>query len=139
MPNEMLKMQTGDKMQTTTIDWTRWWDAVKGIWRKGYVWNFISGCTKVSEGCMNCYAEALTRRFKSRYPDGFELKILREKLQEPLNRKALPSGAKVFVNSMSDLFHPRVPFELIDEAFGIMAMRSDVTFSALTPSITFGR
>lgn len=77
-------------MNKTNISWT------------DYTQNPVSGCTKVSDGCFHCYAETLCKRWGK----SFEVKLHPEKLKE-INK--IPSGSKVFVNSMSDLFHPDVP------------------------------
>lgn len=77
-------------------------------------WNPVSGCTKVSPGCLNCYAERMAKRLKAmraaRYLDGCALRTHEAALEEPLRWK---SPRKVFVNSMSDLFHKDVPLEFI--------------------------
>ena len=84
-------------------------------------WNPVSGCTKVSPGCANCYAERMAKRLKAmgaaRYRDGFALRMHEAALQEPLHWK---SPRKVFVNSMSDLFHKDVPLEFIQRAFHVI-------------------
>ncbi|WP_321436187.1 phage Gp37/Gp68 family protein [uncultured Bacteroides sp.] len=91
-------------MKTTRIEWT------------DKTWNPITGCTKVSAGCFNCYAEVMSRRLKAmgqaKYRDGFKLSLHEENLQEPLRWK---SPHTIFVCSMSDLFHEDVPFSFIDE------------------------
>ena len=74
-------------------------------------WNPVTGCSKVSPGCRNCYAERMSRRLHAmgaaRYARGFELTTHDDALDAPLHWKA---PRKVFVNSMSDLFHKDVPF-----------------------------
>ncbi len=80
------------------------------------VWNPITGCTKVSEGCRNCYAERIAARFwKGR--KFTDIQCHEERLEEPLHWK---KPARIFVNSMSDLFHPDVPFEYITRIFDVM-------------------
>ena len=90
-----------------------------------FTWNPVTGCSKKSPGCKNCYAEALYQRFHM----SFDVKIHPEKLREVRN---LPSGSKVFVNSTSDLFHEDVPFEFIDSVMGSITSRPDITFQVLT-------
>ncbi|HEV7987461.1 MAG TPA: DUF5131 family protein, partial [Candidatus Binataceae bacterium] len=73
-------------------------------------WNPIRGCTKITPGCKNCYAEAFAERFRGvpghPFEQGFDLRLIPEKLDEPQRwRRPL----RIFVNSMSDLFHPSVP------------------------------
>ncbi len=97
------------------------------------VWNPVTGCTKVSEGCRNCYADRLARRLAGRcgYPKDapFRVTLHPEKLDDPLRWK---KPARVFVNSMSDLFHKDVPFEFIDRVFAVMAEAHRHTFIVLT-------
>jgi len=96
-------------------------------------WNPVSGCTKVSPGCVNCYAERMAKRLKAmgaaRYQDGFALRAHEAALEEPLRWKA---PRKVFVNSMSDLFHKDVPLEFIQRAFDVMARCPQHQFQILT-------
>src|SRR5580658_3092383 len=84
-------------------------------------WNPVRGCTKISAGCKHCYAETFAMRFKGvpghPYELGFELRTVPEKLDEPLKWK---KPRKIFVNSMSDLFHPEVPDEFIVEVAKVM-------------------
>lgn len=103
-------------MTKTKIEWT------------DEVWNPVTGCTKVSPGCDNCYAERLTERFHG--PGSFaEVKLHEDKLDAPLRWRR---PRMVFVNSMSDLFHDRIPDEFIAEAFAVMAMSPLHTFQILT-------
>lgn len=96
-------------------------------------WNPTVGCTKISPGCKNCYAEAMALRLQAMrlkgYEDGFKLKVMPERLAEPLERK---KPTVYFVNSMSDLFHERVPFAYIDKVFGVMRQAHQHTFQLLT-------
>jgi protein gp37 len=80
-------------------------------------WNPTTGCSKVSPGCLHCYAEALTERFPKNFPNGFELTLHPNRLGDPL-RWRTPS--RVFVNSMSDLFHEQVPIEFIQKVFSVI-------------------
>lgn len=80
------------------------------------VWNPVTGCTKVSAGCKNCYAEKIAKRFwgDRKFTD---VQCHEERLYEPFHWK---KPRRVFVNSMSDLFHPDVPFGFITEVFDVM-------------------
>jgi protein gp37 len=80
-------------------------------------WNPTTGCDKVSPGCRYCYAEALTERFPQSFPEGFKLTLHPERLEQP---KRWRTPSRIFVNSMSDLFHEDVPFSYLQEIFGIM-------------------
>jgi protein gp37 len=96
-------------------------------------WNPLTGCTKISEGCRNCYAERMARRLKAmgqpNYVNGFQLTLHEHALQAPLTWKR---PQMVFVNSMSDLFHEDVPFEFITRVFGVMGRCPAHTFQVLT-------
>jgi protein gp37 len=80
-------------------------------------WNPTTGCNKVSPGCCYCYAEALTERFPQNFPQGFKLTLHPERLEQP---KKWRSPSRIFVNSMSDLFHKDVPFTYLQEVFAVM-------------------
>lgn len=80
-------------------------------------WNPTTGCNKVSPGCLHCYAETLTERFPKSFPQGFKLTLHEERLEQP---KKWRSPSRVFVNSMSDLFHEDVPFEYLQRIFAVM-------------------
>src|SRR5437763_2650790 len=84
-------------------------------------WNPVRGCTKVSEGCRHCYAETFAERFRGvpghPYEQGFDLRLVPEKLTEPLR---WPMPRLVFVNSMSDLFHTGVPAEYVERVCRVM-------------------
>ena len=94
-------------------------------------WNPVTGCTKVSPGCDHCYAETIAERFRGgpAFPNGFDMQLREHKLSEPL-RWRKPS--KVFVNSMSDLFHDSVPADYIIDVFAVMAKAQQHTFQVLT-------
>lgn len=96
-------------------------------------WNPVTGCTKISAGCKNCYAERLSSRLQKmgvvRYADGFAVKTHPDVLPEPLRWK---KPAVVFVNSMSDLFHDDVPAGFIAEVFDVMEKAAQHTFQVLT-------
>lgn len=107
--------------QQSAIEWT---DAT---------WNPVRGCTKVSPGCKYCYASTFAERFRGvpghPYEQGFDLRLIPEKLLEPLrwNRPRM-----VFVNSMSDLFHHQVPDEYIESVARVMTAAPWHTFQVLT-------
>ena len=96
-------------------------------------WNPTIGCTKISPGCKNCYAESMAKRLQAMgtrgYEDGFNLKTMPERLAEPLERK---KPTVYFVNSMSDLFHEKIPVTYIDEVFEVMRKAHHHTFQLLT-------
>lgn len=105
----------------STIEWT---DAT---------WNPVRGCTKVSPGCKHCYAETFAERFRGvpghPYEQGFDLRIVPEKLAEPL-RWTTPKT--VFVNSMSDLFQDGVTDDYIEQVVRVMELANWHTFQVLT-------
>lgn len=84
-------------------------------------WNPVTGCTKISDGCKNCYAEKMAFRLKAmgleKYANGFKLTCHPEILAEPFKWS---KQRMVFVNSMSDIFHEQIPFEFISEIFKVM-------------------
>jgi protein gp37 len=96
-------------------------------------WNPTIGCTKISPGCKHCYAEVMAKRLKAMgmhgYANGFQLKLMPDRLSEPLERR---KPTVYFVNSMSDLFHEKVPFEYIDRVFGVIGSAHHHTFQVLT-------
>lgn len=96
-------------------------------------WNPTTGCTKISEGCVNCYAERMAKRLQSmghpNYSNGFELTIHPQMLNLPLTWK---KPQLVFVNSMSDLFHENVPDSYIHEVIDIMKAANWHQFQVLT-------
>jgi protein gp37 len=96
-------------------------------------WNPVTGCTKISEGCRNCYAETMARRLKAMrlkgYENGFKLTLQPERLDEPLNRK---KPTMYFVNSMSDIFHEKIPGEYIKRVFDVIKVCPQHTFQVLT-------
>ena len=96
-------------------------------------WNPTVGCTKISPGCKNCYAETMAKRLQAMgvrgYERGFKLALMPERLGEPLERK---KPTVYFVNSMSDLFHERVPFDYVRRVFDVMARSPQHTFQVLT-------
>ncbi len=96
-------------------------------------WNPTVGCTKVSPGCKHCYAETMARRLQTMgvqgYENGFRLTLMPKRLAEPLERR---KPTVYFVNSMSDLFHEKVPFDYIRRIFEVMAHAPQHTFQILT-------
>ncbi|QNJ56374.1 hypothetical protein KNV19_gp60 [Gordonia phage Portcullis] len=106
---------------STKIEWT------------DETWNPVTGCTKVSAGCDHCYAETFAERFRGTpghyFENGFDVQIREHKLREPLRWR---KPRKVFVNSMSDLFHDKVPDEYIAQVFAVMALAPQHTFQVLT-------
>lgn len=107
--------------EKSSIEWT---DAT---------WNPVRGCTKISPGCKHCYAEVFAERFRGvpnhPYGQGFDLRLVPEKLEEPLRWK---TPRRIFVNSMSDLFHPNVPVEYIAKVVDVMIRAPWHTFQVLT-------
>lgn len=107
--------------QKTKIEWTE------------STWNPISGCTKISKGCDNCYAERMAKRLQAMgtrgYENGFEVTLHPEALQKPLKLK---KSQMIFVNSMSDIFHDKVPDDFIFAIFEVMNKAHWHTFQVLT-------
>ena len=98
-----------------------------------YTFNLVEGCQKISPGCKHCYAETFAERFRGvpghPYEQGFDLKLVPEKLVEPLRWS---SPKTVFVNSMSDLFHERVPDDYIEQVVRVMERAHWHTYQVLT-------
>jgi protein gp37 len=96
-------------------------------------WNPVRGCTKISPGCKHCYAETFAERFRGvpghPYEQGFDLRLVPQKLAEPLRWS---SPKTIFVNSMSDLFHDDVPEWYIERVARVMELASWHTFQVLT-------
>lgn len=105
----------------STIEWT---DAT---------WNPATGCTQIGPGCDHCYALTFAERFRGvpqhPYEQGFDLKLWPERLELPLKWK---KPKKIFVNSMSDLFHKDIPDEYIRQVFDVMVRAEWHTFQVLT-------
>jgi protein gp37 len=105
----------------TTIEWT---DAT---------WNPVSGCTKISSGCDNCYAERIAERFRGvrnhPFENGFDLTLRNHKVREPLTWRA---PKRIFVNSMSDLFHKGIPRDFVNSVFDTMEQATWHSFQILT-------
>jgi protein gp37 len=96
-------------------------------------WNPVTGCTKISEGCRHCYAATMAKRLVAmnnpRYKNGFNVTLHHDLIELPLHWK---KPRRIFVNSMSDLFHKDVPFDFILEIFKTMEKASWHTFQILT-------
>ena len=96
-------------------------------------WNPVTGCTKISPGCKHCYAERMSRRLKAmgqaNYVNGFRVTLQEHMLPLPLKWK---KPRRIFVNSMSDLFHRDVPLQYIQQVFDVMRQASWHTFQILT-------
>lgn len=108
-------------MSNTKIEWTE------------RTWNPITGCTKYSMGCENCYAEKMARRLcamnNEKYRNGFEVTLHVDELREPLKWK---KPSTVFVCSMSDMFHQDVPFEFVDKIMATIKSTPQHNFQLLT-------
>lgn len=92
-------------------------------------WNPTTGCDKVSAGCKNCYAEAITQRFPQNFPKGFKLTTYEDRLNQPRKWR---SPSRIFVNFMSDLFHDEVPLEFLQKVFKVMNETSQHIYQILT-------
>jgi protein gp37 len=105
----------------SSIEWTE------------HTWNPTVGCTKISPGCKHCYAETMAYRLQAmgiaEYKDGFKLRLVPERLDEPLRRK---KPTMYFVNSMSDLFHNDVPYLFLDRVFDVITQCPQHIFQILT-------
>ena len=108
-------------MNKTKIQWTE------------MTWNPITGCTKISDGCLNCYAARMAKRLKAmgnpRYMNEFEVTVHKDLLEVPIDIK---QPKMIFVNSMSDLFHKDVPDDIIIKVFETMNKAHWHTFQVLT-------
>ncbi|MBM9499720.1 phage Gp37/Gp68 family protein [Leptospira sp. 201903071] len=106
-------------MKNSKIEWT------------DHTWNPVTGCTKVSAGCKNCYAETLSKRKFGEWAirDFSKVEFKNKKLKDPFS---IRKPSKIFVNSMSDLFHKDVPDSFIDKVFAVIALNPQHTFQILT-------
>jgi protein gp37 len=106
---------------TTQIEWT------------DSTWNPVTGCSKLTEGCEFCYAERFSERFRGvpghPFTNGFDITIRPERLTQPLGWK---KPRRIFVNSMSDLFHKEIPRSFVDCVFDTMERADWHTFQVLT-------
>ena len=107
--------------QKSKIEWTE------------NTWNPVTGCTKISDGCKNCYAYKMTLRLQcmglEKYKNGFDVTVHNNSLNEPYKWK---KSSKIFVNSMSDLFHKDVPLDFIKRVFEVMNDTPQHTYQILT-------
>ncbi len=96
-------------------------------------WNPVTGCSKISEGCRHCYAERMAKRLQAmgngRYTDGFRVTLHPDLIDLP---RRMRQPRVIFVNSMSDLFHEKVPLEFIERVFDTMRASPQHTFQVLT-------
>jgi protein gp37 len=107
--------------QSSPIEWTE------------STWNPVTGCTKISPGCKNCYAKRMAERLQlmgqRNYANGFDLTLQPQALELPLRWK---NSQRIFVNSMSDLFHDAVPLDFIQRVFDVMRRAYWHDFQVLT-------
>lgn len=98
-----------------------------------HTWNPSAGCTKVSAGCKNCYAENMANRLQSMkvegYENGFHFNIVPGRLNDPIKKK---KPTIFFVNSMSDIFHEQMPNEYLDKIFNVIENTPQHTYQVLT-------
>ena len=108
-------------MSQSKIEWTQ------------MTWNPTTGCDKISVGCKNCYAESFSKRLQTmnvqKYKDGFKLRMHSKVLNVP---KKWKEPRIIFVNSMSDLFHERIPIKYIQKVFDVMVNCPQHIFQVLT-------
>ena len=108
-------------MKKSKIEWTE------------ETWNPTTGCSKVSAGCQNCYAEVMANRLQAMgipgYENGFEFTIMPDCLEQPLRRK---KSTKYFVNSMSDLFHENMPVQFLDKIMEVIELTPQHIYQILT-------
>lgn len=108
-------------MRKSKIEWTQ------------ETWNPSAGCTKISSGCQNCYAETMAKRLKGSgavgYENGFEFNTVPSRLNTPLKRK---KATVYFVNSMSDIFHENMPKDYLDRIFEVIENTPRHTYQILT-------
>ncbi len=108
-------------MKKSKIEWTE------------ETWNPSTGCSKVSAGCKNCYAEVMANRLRAMgtpgYENGFEFSPMPGRLEQPIKKK---KSTKYFVNSMSDLFHEEMPIEFLDEVMNVMELTPQHVYQLLT-------
>lgn len=112
----------------TSIEWTRSDDGTAGA-----TWNPVTGCEKVSPGCDHCYAETFAERWRGtpghHFEQGFDVVLRPERLDQPLRWRR---PRRVFTNSMSDLFHDKIPDDYIARVFAVMHQAPQHTFQVLT-------
>ncbi len=107
--------------ESSSIEWT------------DSTWNPVTGCTKVSQGCKHCYAQRFAERFRGvpghPFEQGFDLRLWEDRLELPLS---WTEPRRIFVNSMSDLYHERVPVTFIRRVFATMVVARQHVFQILT-------
>jgi protein gp37 len=105
-------------------------------WTDG-TWNPVTGCTKISRGCDNCYAERFAERFRDvpghPFSSGFDLTLRPERIYQPLKWR---NSRMIFVNSMSDLFHKSIPLTFVNQVFETMERADWHIFKILTKRST---
>ena len=106
-------------MKNSKIGWT------------DHTWNPVTGCTQVSPGCDHCYALAIAEQYRGTpaFPNGFDVQLRQHRLLEPYKWK---TPSRIFVNSMSDLFHKEIPDSYLIQIWGIMEGADWHTFQVLT-------
>ena len=108
-------------MNKSKIEWTE------------ETWNPTIGCDKISSGCKFCYAEVMANRLQAMeapgYEEAFKFKLMPDRLEQPLKKK---KPTKYFVNSMSDLFHEKAPFEYLDKVFDVIKKTPQHVYQILT-------
>ena len=108
-------------MRKSKIEWTQ------------QTWNPSAGCTKISQGCKNCYAETMAKRLQGTgavgYENGFKFNTVPSRLNDPFKRK---KPTVYFVNSMSDIFHEDMPEEYLDKIFKVIEQTPHHTYQILT-------
>ena len=109
-------------MQKSSIEWT------------DLTWNPVSGCSHVSPGCDNCYAEAIAERWRggNAFPNGFDVTLRPHKYEEP---KTWKEGKMIFVNSMSDLFHAEIPDDDLIKIWNTMLEADHHIYMVLTKRV----
>jgi protein gp37 len=121
LKKDVLLILNFQKMKKSKIEWTE------------ATWNPSIGCNKVSSGCKFCYAETMAKRLKAMgvvdYKDGFKFKIVPERIPYPLKVR---KPTKFFVNSMSDLFHERMPQQFLDAVFETIIQTPHHIYQILT-------
>ena len=121
IPNGICSRYNGSMAQNSKIEWTE------------STWNPCTGCSKISSGCRNCYAERMALRLQAagspNYINGFRVTLHEHALKLPLRWR---QPRTIFVNSMSDLFHKDVPLEFIVKVFDVMHQASHHRFQVLT-------
>lgn len=118
---ERLATTKAARVQLSSIEWTE------------ATWNPVTGCAKVSPGCAHCYAETFSERWRGvaghHYEQGFDLRLWPARLEQPLRWRR---PRRIFVNSMSDLFHEDIPNDYVERVFAVMLEADRHVFQILT-------